>query len=79
MLSVYPKPVKFLLKGDGTNKFTLNQGQVLLSRSGTIGNVNYVNSTLENFFVSEHAIRISCTEYPGYVYTFLKSKREEFL
>ena len=79
MLSVYPKPVKFLLKGDGTNKFTLNQGQVLLSRSGTIGNVNYVNSTLENFFVSEHAIRISCTEYPGYVYTFLKSKKGRVL
>ena len=79
MLSVQPKPVKFLLKGDETNKFTLKQGQILLSRSGTVGNVNYVNSTLAKFFVSEHAIRISCREYPGYVYTFLKSKEGRIL
>ena len=79
MLSVHPKPVKFLLKGDETSKLAVKQGQVLLSRSGTIGNVNYVNSTLENFFVSEHAIRISCREYPGYVYTFLKSKEGRIL
>ena len=79
MLSVQPKPVKFLLKGDETNKFTLQQGQILLSRSGTVGNVNYVNSTLAKFFVSEHAIRISCREYPGYVYTFLKSKKGKIL
>jgi len=79
MLSVYPKPVKFLLKTDGTDKFALKKGQILLSRSGTIGNVNYVNSTLENYFVSEHAIRIVCKEYPGYVYTFLKSKEGRLL
>ena len=79
MLSVYPKPVKFLLKTDGTDKFALKKGQILLSRSGTIGNVNYVNSTLENYFVSEHAIRIICREYPGYVYTFLKSKEGRVL
>ena len=52
MLSIQPKPVKFLLKGDGTDKFALKKGQILLSRSGTIGNVSYVNSTLENYFVS---------------------------
>ena len=79
MLSVQPKPVKFLLKGNETEKFALKQGQLLLSRSGTIGNVNYVNSTLANYFVSEHAIRISCTEYPGYVYAFLKSKKGRVL
>ena len=79
MLSTQPKPVKFLLKTDGTDKFALKKGQILLSRSGTIGNVNYVNSTLENYFVSEHAIRIICKEYPGYVYTFLKSKEGRIL
>ena len=74
MLSIQPKPVKFLLKGDRTDKFALKKGQILLSRSGTIGNVSYVNSTLENYFVSEHAIRIICEKYSGYVYTFLKSQ-----
>ena len=79
MLSVQPKPVKFLLKGEKTKKFTIRKGQVLLSRSGTVGNVGYVNSTLENYLISEHAIRIVCTEYPGYVYTFLKSKKGKVL
>ena len=79
MLSTHPKPVKFLLKTDETDKFALKKGQILLSRSGTIGNVNYVNSTLENYFVSEHAIRIICKEHPGYVYTFLKSKEGRIL
>ena len=79
MLSIHPKPVKFLLKTDKTDKFALKKGQILLSRSGTIGNVNYVNSTLENYFVSEHAIRIICKEYPGYIYTFLKSKEGRVL
>lgn len=74
MLSVQPKPVKFLLREDGTAQFSVKQGQVLLSRSGTIGNVSYVNNSLAKYFVSEHAIRISCKEYPGYVYSFLKSK-----
>ena len=74
MLSIQPKPVKFLLKGEGTDKFALEKGQILLSRSGTIGNVSYVNSTLENYLVSEHAIRIICEKYSGYVYTFLKSQ-----
>ena len=74
MLSVYPKPVNFISKKDGINKFSVKKGQVLLSRSGTIGNVTFVNSTLEKHFISEHAIRISCKQYPGYVYSFLKSK-----
>ena len=74
MLSVQPKPVKFLLRKDGIGKFSVEKGQVLLSRSGTIGNVTYVSSTLEKYFISEHAIRISCYGYPGYIYAFLKSK-----
>ncbi len=79
MLSVQPKPEKFLLKGEKTNKFAVKKDQVLLSRSGTIGNVGYVNTTLKKYFISEHAIRITCTEYPGYVYTFLKSKEGKVL
>jgi len=79
MLSVQPKPVKFLLKKDAVGKFSVEKGWILLSRSGTIGNVTYVNSTLEKFFISEHAIRIICNEYPGYVYAFLKSKTGRIL
>ncbi len=74
MLSVYPKPVKFILKKDGISTFSVKRGWILLSRSGTIGNVTFVNNTLKKYFISEHAIRISCTEYSGYIYAFLKSK-----
>ena len=79
MLSVQPKPIKFLLKESTDHKFSLKKGQILLSRSGTIGNVSYVSSTLENYFVSEHAIRIICHDYSGYVYAFLKSKEGRLL
>ncbi len=79
MLSVYPKPVKFLLRKDGIDKFNVEKGQILISRSGTIGNVTYVNFTLEKYFISEHAIRISCKQYPGYVYAFLKSRTGRIL
>ena len=74
MLSVQPKPVKFLLRENGVDKFSVKRRQILLSRSGTIGNVTYVNKTLEKYFISEHAIRINCKEFSGYVYAFLKSK-----
>lgn len=74
MLSVQPRPVNFLLNKDGIGKSSVEKGQILLSRSGTIGNVTYVSSSLEKYFVSEHAIRISCYGYSGYVYAFLKSK-----
>ena len=57
----------------GIEQMTLQKGWTLISRSGTIGNVTYVGETLSHFLVSEHAIRIKCKEYPGYVYTFLKS------
>ena len=52
----------------------VRQGMILLSRSGTIGNVTYVGKTLSKYLVSEHAIRIECKEFSGYVYAFLKSK-----
>ena len=78
MLAVYPKPTKFIIKQEGL-PFSVKKGQILLSRSGTIGNVTLVNSTLERFFISEHAIRITCKEYAGYVYSFLKSKTGRIL
>lgn len=52
----------------------MKEGQLLLSRSGTIGNVTLVNKTLEKFLVSEHAIRIEAKKNIGYLYSFFKSK-----
>lgn len=74
MLDIYPRPVKFIVDGEKVHDLHVKEGTVLLSRSGTIGNVTFVNKTLSKFLVSEHAIRLECTDNSGYVYTFLKTK-----
>ena len=73
MLDTYPSPTKFMLNDDTVDKLRISEGTILISRSGTIGNVTFVNKTLGKNLVSEHAIRLECGEYPGYVYAFLKS------
>lgn len=55
------------------------KGTVLISRSGTIGNISFVNNTLSKLLISEHAIRLECREYPGYVYSYLKTKTGQAL
>lgn len=74
MLDCKPAPVKFMLKDKKTADLSVKEGLVLVSRSGTVGNVTYVGKTLSRYLVSEHAIRLECKQYPGYVYSFLKSK-----
>ncbi len=76
MLNILPEPVKFMSIDPNV---AVKEGQILLSRSGTIGNVAYVGKTLSNFLVSEHAIRIEAKEYPGYLYTFLKTNAGRIL
>lgn len=71
MLALSPEPVKWMQQQSET---AVKNGQLLLSRSGTIGNVTLVNKTLEKFLVSEHAIRIEAKDNAGYLYAFFKSK-----
>ncbi|HHW7579001.1 TPA: hypothetical protein ACU21O_000446 [Mannheimia haemolytica] len=71
MLAVNPEPQKWMLF---TQEVSVKYGQLLFSRSGTIGNVTFVNETLSKLLVSEHAIRINILEYTGYIYAFFKSK-----
>ena len=73
MLDCKPVPIKFMENDETAQDVRVEKDTVLISRSGTIGNVTYVGDTLSKFLVSEHAIRIKCKEYPGYVYAFLKS------
>lgn len=74
MLDVRPIPEKYLLPNKtDIPKLSVEEDYILLSRSGTIGNLTYVSKTLKRFLISEHAIRIICKEYPGYIYTFMKS------
>lgn len=74
MLEINPKPVKYLNKEqEDLKSLFVKRGDVLLSRSGTIGNIAYVSKTLQNFLVSEHSIRLRNIEYSGYIYAFLKT------
>lgn len=74
MLDFQPRPQKFMLNDERVEKLRVKEGMLLISRSGTIGNMAYVNHTLSKYLVSEHAIRLECKEYPGYVYAFLKTE-----
>ena len=74
MLEINPKPNKYLSSnGKRIDDFRVSLGSVLISRSGTIGNVSFVNKTLSKLLVSEHAIRIIPINFGGYIYAFLKS------
>lgn len=73
---VYPKASKFISPTTNVDirSTYAEKGQVLLTRSGTVGIVSYVSSSLEKNSLSDDVIRIKATEYPGYVYIYLKSK-----
>ena len=73
---VYPKADKFISPATKVNieDTRVERGQILLTRSGTIGIVSYVSKTLENQSLSDDVIRIKTTEYFGYVYAYLKSR-----
>lgn len=76
MTEVYPKASKFIspITKIDIGSARVKKGQVLLTRSGTIGIVSYVSKTLENQLLSDDVIRITAKEYAGYIYTYLKSK-----
>jgi len=75
MLDVQPKPVKFMSpQHNDTSNFHVKKEWILVSRSGTIGNVTFVSETLEKYLVSEHAIRLIVDSCSGYTYAFLRTK-----
>lgn len=74
MLSILPHPTKFMKASQvERHQYSVDIGTILLSRSGTIGNVTIVNQTLSKYYVSEHAIRIICKSDNGYIYAFLRT------
>lgn len=79
MLDVSPQPIKFMVDDERVSNLHVKKGTVLISRSGTIGNMSFVNETLEKFLISEHAMRLECNSYPGYVYAYLKTKTGQAL
>ena len=78
MTDIYPEPNKWISKltKASIEKLRLELGTLLLTRSGTIGNVTIVSKTLKNKVFSDDVIRTSFRneEDLGYVYTYLKSE-----
>lgn len=58
------------------NELFVEQHQVLVTRSGTVGNVGLCNKTLAGSAVTEDVIRISCADKhtAGYIAAFLRTK-----
>lgn len=78
MMDIYPKAEKYIsaLTKCDIEELRLKEKTLLLTRSGTIGNISLVSKTLCNTIFSDDVIRINFkNEFDlGYVYTFLKSR-----
>lgn len=73
MLDINPKPFKFLSEYmTDVEELKVNVNDILLSRSGTIGNLSIVNKTLSKYLFSEHSIRIRTKHY-GFIASYLRS------
>lgn len=77
ILDIMPRPNGYLsIKTDANfESLRCKEGQVLLTRSGTIGNVTIVSKTLDNKVLSDDLIRINCKNKndSAFIYTYLKS------
>ncbi|WP_192347900.1 restriction endonuclease subunit S [Algoriphagus sp. Y33] len=63
-----------LKKNDSYRKLQVKEGWVLISRTGTVGNVVRINKSMNNTFIDDHMIRVKpSSNYHGLVYIFLKS------
>jgi type I restriction enzyme S subunit len=77
MTDIYPKPDKYIsaLTRCSIEELRLKTGDILLTRSGTIGSVTLVSKTLEGTVFSDDVIRITTKREidAGFLYAFLKS------
>jgi len=78
MTDIYPKPDKYIssLTKCNIDDLRLKENTLLLTRSGTIGNMSLVSRTILNKVFSDDVIRVTFKniEDLGYTYAFLKSK-----
>lgn len=73
-----PKPTKFISPKTNVNPETLKakENEILLTRSGTVGNCTLVSKTLEGKVFSDDVIRVRLKNPSevGYVYAFFKTQ-----
>jgi len=77
MLRVDPEPAFYLSVKwqDVIQELTVREGWILISRTGTVGNVAWVSEQMDGVLVDDHMIRIIPLEkrYAGLLYAFLNS------
>lgn len=77
ILDLEPTPDGYISKSTNTqiDNLRVHEGQILMTCSGTIGNVSYVSKTLHNLIFSHDLLRIDCKcPYDaGYLYTYFKT------
>ena len=80
---IKPKPDSYISELTDVNieKLRVHKNQILLTCSGTIGNITYVSKTLDNQIFSHDLIRMTThTETDsGYIYAFLKTNIGQLL
>lgn len=77
IVDIKPTPDGYISESTNINIDTLRakKGQILMTRSGTIGKVAYVSDTLDGLIFSDDLLRIdSNDDNAGYIYAYLKSK-----
>lgn len=78
ILDIKPDPDGYISRKTETDidKLRVHKNQVLLTCSGTIGNVSLVSETLDNQIFSHDLLRITCNNEvdAGYLYAYLKSE-----
>ncbi|MBE4349953.1 restriction endonuclease subunit S [Vibrio parahaemolyticus] len=73
---IFPEPARFLASSFGEPEhLQVKKGDLLLTRSGTIGKLGRVTNHFENKIFSDDLIRIKPkdSKYTGFIYTFLGS------
>lgn len=69
-------------KTPGLNEMLVKSGDILISRSGTIGNAIIVGDYLDGAAVSEHALKLVIDDTlidPKYVFCYLKTKQAKMI
>jgi type I restriction enzyme, S subunit len=63
-----------LKKVSSYSKLQVKEGWVLISRTGTVGNVVRINKSMDGVFIDDHMIRVKPEkQYAGLIYIYLKS------
>jgi len=77
ILKINPKPKKFLSRAKHADQeeIFVKENWVLISRSGTVGNIAFSTKTFKGIAISEHVIRLipKSTEDAACLYTYLKT------